>query len=304
MSEEISINQLRRRFQELTGQIVMLAVIGDSTGDTRASRDGYVTVRLPASNGEFTRPAEARAPLRGAVLLQPGTYVNLKRDHEGELMIDSAAFAGQLSQSRDPALNNPGDMRAYKWVQQARILTGMCHAIATPESASLSVGVRTWPYIRHGQWRKATGTVDLTSLLPSAGNHRLALVYVDMDNALLAVGSTEKADTIPMDSASLTDMQSAYEAATSLAAPIWFWYLTNGLTTLDGRPYEQGGTGGNSYLDARQFIGIDLSSCTLLKTQPSTIAGTHTINSGCNVTLSGSITVTGTLTVEGTLRVI
>jgi hypothetical protein len=292
----VGIQRLKRVIKSKLGTEVIKALVGDADGDVRASREGYIKVRLLASNGLFTRPAEARRPITN-VNLQPGIMVDLIQDTEGQYAIRGVTFSGSLAQARDPALANASDVRVWRFIPQNNLLTGYCQIVGVP--AGLVVGVKTWAYIYNGQWYKINDTIDLTSLLPSSGKHRVALVYVDANNALQAAGSTEKDVNIPLDKASLTDLQSAYDAATNLLAPVWFWYLTNGLTALDGRDYPEG----NSLLDARQMVGMDWSSCQMPKPQPSTLYD-YTLKSCSNLTLAGHITFVGRVVVEGYLKII
>lgn len=242
------IAALRRKYRQQNNLEPIRAVLGNGSGQVKADPGGddsllYVRLR----QGEGFKPATTA--INEAVLVEaPGMPVILGYNQNNELVVLKADNTSAKVAGFNPGFNNPADgagmwLDPEMWPQAATfpIDTSDVEGI---EDASLEVGAWALRYLWGSDWYDFVGeAVDLTSLLPSAGNWRMVLVYINEDNELDAAGSTEQ--TLELDPFDLTDAQEAYNAASDIRIPLSFWILRAGATSI---------TNIDKWSDARQFL--------------------------------------------------
>jgi hypothetical protein len=239
---------LREKYRRDTGTTGEVAVLGNSSGKVYVDgRKGFVYVRRQASDGSCTDEAQARGPTAN-VKTAANRYVTLGYTNN-ILHVTGVSFDAELVAGQNPMINNAADPLANKWTDQATLKTAYCHAV----QGTMTAAVRVWPALYRGKFRIIQGNVDLTSYVPAAGKHRLALVYIDTGFDVMATGSDEQSLGVPL---GIDDMNEAYSAATDILAPIWFWYLTSSTTALSNADYPDG----NKWIDARQIINLDVAT--------------------------------------------
>lgn len=250
-------------------RVTIRAILGDGSGriyDSQNPNSGYVWVQQQTSNG-YSTAQRVRGPYQGApVQMIPGNPVVLKLDTDGQLFVAGPDFQSAVSVGINPNANNASDENAKGWTNQSSIVTLVSTCTPPP---SLSVLVRGWMAISNLAltWFPG-GTVDLTALVPTAGNQCIAVIVVKSDYATLAAyASTAKDST---DVLGVTDIQEALNAAAAVdpaAVPIWAWRLHDAQTTITDK---------DSWLDLRQFLNLTSAAETKLATVASVDMNTAT----------------------------
>jgi hypothetical protein len=217
------------------------AVLGDVNGNIYdADRMGYVWVQQSTDSG-ITQTLSVK--MYGTVRMNPGMAVLLSYDHHGELCVIGQDFEGMVASGQNPIVNNPLDRYANSYINQEQIQTLICHAFGTTDAPSMLVVVRAWLVRRGTLWTYLTEQqLDLTSYVPSSGNHLLAAVWVTAANTIAVTTSTAQATTTPFD---ITDLQECQTGINGQSTPVRFWRLYGGQT---------GVVETDSWLDGRQFL--------------------------------------------------
>lgn len=277
-------NFVRRRLRLDTFR----AVLGDVNGVIdEPGRPGYVRVRRYTSDGlgqyEVVRE-------RGMTVRTPNTPVKLGYDTDDELAVIESDFGGQLAQGTNPVLNNPLNQDVYKWTGQSELTTLFCHALTTATTPSTSVAVRAWIYTRHNTIQRFAGAqVDLSSVIPAVGLHRIAVVFVTYANSTEVVASTTKNTLDPID---LTDVQECFDNRTPGSYPVWAWKLADAQTSI---------TENDKWLDCRGILNVDsidgVDTFALDVTAPTLIPANRQLT-------VQSFTVSGVLQIDGELTVL
>jgi len=282
-----SIAELKQRIEKRLRLNVERAVLGDENGRIdEPGRPGYVRVRRQTSEGlgkyEVVRE-------RGVFVRTPGAAVKVGLDSDGELAVIEGDFAGQLAQGANPLLNNTANTDIYQWVGQSQITTLYSHALTTATTLSTSVAVRAWIYVRNNTLQRFPGAqVSLSSYIPASGLHRIAVVFVTVDNSTEVVSSTTKNTLDPL---GLTDVQECLDARSPGSYPVWAWKLADAQTSI---------TENDKYLDVRGIINVDAVDG--VDTFPTALRGPVLVPSNRAITVSGHIDATdGYLKIEGRL---
>lgn len=269
MTFNIGSSILRTGLQRKLNKTPIRAILGDASGvlyDPLNPNSGYIYVRQQTSNG-FSTAQRVRGPYQGApVQMIPGTSVILLYDADNQLYVAGPDFQGAAATGANPIAHNASDENANQWTNQASIVTLVSHCTAPP---STSVIVRGWMAIANLTltWFSG-GSVDLSSLIPSAGNQCIAVVVIKSDyTTLAAYASTAKAS---VDVLGISDIQEALTAAAAVdprSTPIWAWRLHDAQTAI---------TDADSWLDVRQFLNLGNS---LYPVRVVTAAGAVTVTS-------------------------
>jgi len=294
------LQALRRQYKKDNNLIPIRAVLGNGNGQVKVRPgidDSLVYVRLRQGEG-FGVPTTAYN--EASIVEAPGAPVILGYNENEELVVLKSDRVAAQQAGYNPGFNNAADgagnwLDPELWPQAATFPIDTSNVQGLQADTSLSIGAFPLRYLWGTDWYDFPGdVVDLTSLLPTAGNWRMALVYIDENNDLSATGSTEQ--TLELDPLDITDAQEAFSAASDLRIPLSWWVLTPSMSSI---------INSDKWSDARQFIaataaggGGGATGCDFLTPQPSTI-GNYTLESSCNVSLAGPITVTGVFEIDG-----
>ena len=208
-----------------------LAILGDENGviyNPANPASGLVYVREKTSNGLST-PKLVRGPYAGAtVTMRPGVPVELEYDKDGYLYIARISFQDSLVAGSNPIAANASDQAANSFVNQSSITTLLSTPTAPP---STSVALRGWKPVVSGTFYDFPGAlVDMSSFIPAANMHRVAIIFVKSDYATVEVkASTAKSTSDPIMPA---DIQEAITARTAGSVPTFAWRLHDAQTTI------------------------------------------------------------------------
>lgn len=228
------------------------AILGDAYGivwDDPVNRPGMMRVRYATASG-LSLPPLVRIGSTYQGNTAPGTGVLIGWE-DGELRVLRPDINTQMAAGFNPALNN-ASVAARS--QQATDSITMFKSHPT-SPVSLYVVVRSWLYIESGTVKLFDasgddgaggfkGKINLSSYVPTTGNHRLACLFLKPDNTIEVKASTTQSVIEPLD---LTDLQECFSAATDATKPCWAWRLADGQTTIGDE---------SSWLDLRQFINV------------------------------------------------
>lgn len=272
---------LRQTIRRRLGLEEYPAILGDADGivwDDPVRKPGVMRIRYATASGLSLPPfARVGSTYQGSTAPGTGVFVGWE---DNELRVLRPNVNAQLAAGQNPALNNAALATRS---QQATDSIVMFKSHPT-SPISLNVVVRSWLYIESGTVKLFDasgddgaggfkGKIDLSSYVPTTGEHRLACLFLKPDNTLEVVASTTQSIIEPLD---LTDVQECFDAATDTTKPCWAWRLADGQTAIGDE---------SSWLDLRQFINIASSGG----------SGTVTsITAGTGLT-GGTITGSGTI---------
>lgn len=244
------IQHLKGLFERATGQVFFRASLGNADGEVYAKPGdpSVFWVRQQQANG--TLGPAFRAANEAVLKPDPGAPVYLVYNLENDLVIGGAIREESLAGGFVYADNNPADPQGQLWNGKTSWVEALSIPVSTAGvggSDSTEVGVKAWMYIRDGTVALFPGgTVDLSGSVPSTGEWRLALVYLNSSNALALADSTPQTESLdPLD---ITDVQECLDNATNMIAPLACWRLVDGQTNVANE---------DLFLDIRQFINID-----------------------------------------------
>lgn len=237
-------NAVRRDVRKRLNLDPIYAVLADHNGvidDPYNPGSGLWFVREMTSNGLST-PRLVRGPTAANIIKSPGRNVILKYDEGGQLYIASADFNSELATGNDPTA--AAQQSNSSLIGQNALLTARVISLN-----SLSVRILTWPVtVSNTFYIFPSQDVDLTSFVPSAGNHRYAVIFAKSDYATTEVkASTAQSMLDPLDE---TDVQECLTAKTSGSIPLWCMYLHDTQTVVTDSDINTDG------FDFRQFINI------------------------------------------------
>ena len=204
---------------------------------------GYVWVCQRQASGFGTEKAVRVGP-NVNLPMKPGTGVRLGYV-DGERCVLSVDFDALVTSGGNPLSTNPLDP-SMQFSRQADIVTALC----TPDNpdTTLYVLARGWWFLYNRTWYRFGGErVNLTSFVPSAGQHRVVGIFVLADgSATEAKGSTAQSMLAPLDK---SDVQEATDAATDGSTPLWFWTLYGGQTAIKAS---------DTFIDGRNMLNVGL----------------------------------------------
>lgn len=215
---------------------------------------GYQYVRFRQGAG-FSNPIPVRGG-GGNYPVDENAEVWVVPDYDGQLIIRGGNHEGLINQGYNPVSNNALDKR-NNWVYQQQITTLLCTAVGTENTPSLEVAVQPFIYeypdtiLNHFVGGKA----DFTSLIPSSGQHRVGVVFLNLGTGALSVaGSTAKADILAL---AFDDIAEVVADKTAGTMPVWAWRLRGDATNLSAA---------DSFEDLRTLWNIPASFFTLVLT--------------------------------------
>lgn len=217
--------QLGRRYRQQNNLDYRPAkVLNDGTSIYDPAIPGNIFVVEQAPNG-LTTKRSVRPPQQQGLILKPGKSVRLEYDNQGQLFIAAIDTRGALASGENPipppALPPPSAQN-----------TSFALAVIPTLPASLSVIVRAWnPIFNNVVTLFGGATVDLTASVPSAGQMRLAAIFVKNDYATTeVVNSTARgvAD-MPLDA---TDINECLAGKSSGSTAVIAVKLIGGQTTI------------------------------------------------------------------------
>lgn len=243
MPNDPTILQLKRKFARKARLERFSALLADNNGVIyEPGLPGYVRVRQYGANGQLSAPFAVRS--RGMVNMLPNRPVQLGYDETDRLCIVSADFDGIIAQNASPLTDNASDPNVYSVSNQSQIIP----LVSSPTNpASTNVRVVSWIYYDgDASVYQFTGAlVDLSSYIPTSGNHRLAGLFLKYDRTIEVKTSTTKSTSDPI---SIDDASECYLARSPGSKAVWFWRLHDNQASI---------TNADSFLDGRQFIAPD-----------------------------------------------
>lgn len=243
---------LKTRFQRRLNLATSKAVIGDANGvvyDDPINRKGYYRVRRRTAAGLSTYFV-ARASGTLQMELYPGAPVILGWEDDEEVIL-KPDVKGQIAAGYDPNQNNAANRPLNKWLDTSNI--GQLSSTPTsPESLYVVVNSLVYLvgdtfyhyYASEDNNGTPKGKVNLTSYIPTAGNHRLAGLFLTQNNEIAVGASTTQTMDIPVD---LSDLQECRDNSPADSIPVAFWYVHDAQTTITQADY---------FMDGKQIINI------------------------------------------------
>ncbi len=271
--------QTRAFLSRRLGLTYIHAVLGDANGvvyPDPVNRPDLMNVRYKTAAGLSLPPA---LPVGPNYVGQdtPGTPVICRYDNNGQLVIWGNDIPGQRANGFNPIANNPAASVNQRTTPTDTILPLLSHCTSP---VSLKVVVRSFFYVAGRLAYLFDGAqVDLSSYVPSAGNHRIVGLFLKEDNTIEISASTTQSLLAPFD---LSDYQECVTGASIGSTPIWFWHLHDAQTTI---------TDDDRLLDGRQIVNsFALGSVRFVQTQTVTVANTTT-ETALTGSGSGSLTL-------------
>ena len=239
------LDRIRRDVQKKLNLTTDAGVLGDETGRINVPyKPGYVYVRTYQASG-FSAAKVVKLGPNVNLPMKPGIPVTLGFDYHQELCILTVDSNAMLTAGANPLSLNPFDP-SMQFSRQADIVTALC----TPDNpdTTLYVLARGWWFLYNRTWYRFGGErVNLTSFVPSAGQHRVVGIFVLADgSATEAKGSTAQSMLAPLDK---SDVQEATDAATDGSTPLWFWTLYGGQTAIKAS---------DTFIDGRNMLNVGL----------------------------------------------
>ena len=203
---------------------------------------GNVFVFMKTDTGVLFRQS---MPNHAVMAMLPGAAVKLGLDSSYNLVVLEPDFAGQRAQNLDPSINNPANPYFYANTSQETFKTFQVVAVGSDTVPALYVTVLQFFYYYQGQWYFLANTaVDLTSSIPAANTHLMALVYLTTSGTLAAAVSTAQNLGDALDD---TDYNEAAATAVNLLAYGKFIRLYGGQSNI---------TEADMRRDGRQMVNL------------------------------------------------
>lgn len=270
---------VRARVRQVVGITMPPAIIGDESGNVLdTTRPGYVFVRFQYQNG-YGKAVSILGPTN-SVKLNPGAPVNTFWNpvlKQPQVQSDDP-IASVISGNNFLAQNLP-EADSGGFVGQQSIITALVTPQATPD---LTVVVKSWLIVSGGVYTRfsGSGTLDLSSFVPSAGNNCYVVVFIQDDyTTLIAKASTARLiASIPLGDA---DVQECITAAPINAVPLVAIKLIGGQTTIANADIIH---------DLRQLINSDPGEYT---------ASVSTTNNSATTLFTLTLPATTTVAIHG-----
>jgi hypothetical protein len=238
---EAQMEALTQELKKRLGLIKLFGHLGDSDDLSVAVVDhidengipqkGFVRVRLQNDDVPYR---VVKSGLLGAYNPDAGTPVVIGYDEKGDMSVEKMDHDGIREGGGNPLIYNPGDRRvsAFKQTDSLRpLLTGAVSASAG--TTTNEIFVDRFRFSHNNTVKDFPGqTVDLSSLVPTAGNHRYVGVFLRITDLVIEiVGSTPKATITPLVEA---DKQECYDGRSELTIPVALWRLADAQTSVTG----------------------------------------------------------------------
>lgn len=231
------------------GWISPYAILGDENGVIiHPYIPGDIWVRPLFANG-YGKAFRARGPIGTSIKMTPGTPVKLQVI-DNRLQVVNLDVAAAAVSNVDMLAANTSKPNSGGFIGQQSIVTLLVIPSSPP---SLIIYVKSWSPIQGGIAYDFPGSsIDLTSLVPSAGNMRYVMIFLKSDYATLeAIGSTARGQTdVPL---GLADRQECINGRSTGSTPIWAIKLIGGQTSIQQSDIDSG-------VDERQSINTDATN--------------------------------------------
>lgn len=236
------LQQTRRMVRKTLNLDTSSAVLGDASGAIHVlGEPGYVWIRERQASGFSDRKKIKLGP-NVSLSMKPGTPVTLGYDFDRERCILAVDGKALVASGGNPAQLNPLDP-SQQYAKQDRLITARCFP-----DGGMFVRTTGWWFPVGRRWVRFGGKRDdLTSLVPSTGEHCLAAIFVLEDGT-----STEVTSSTPksqLDDLSIADVQECADAATDGSTPSRFWRLYGGQTEVKDN---------DVFIDGRNIINVGM----------------------------------------------
>ncbi len=273
---------VRAKVRQVTGITTPPAIVGDELGNIEdPTTPGNVLVRFQYNNG-YGKAVSILGPV-SSVKLTPGAPIDtswnptLKR-----LQVKSSEPIGSVIAGNNFLAQSLPQADSGGYVGQQSIVT----ALVTPqETPDLTVVVKSWLVATGGVYTSfpGSGTLDLSSFVPSAGNNCYVVVFIEDDYATL-IAKASTARLIASIELGDADVQECITAAPINAVPLAVIKLIGGQTTI---------TNTDIVRDLRQLINSDPGEYTASASttnNTTTTLFTLTIPASTTVAIHGYVT--------------
>lgn len=246
------ISRARRRMNLET----RIGYLGKGTGEPRNhDRPGELWVREQLADGQLSAPVSMEVAPNVNLKVAEGYAVEIGLDTTGNEVILGAYVAGIRAAGGNTLGLNPLDQATNSFVDSTRLTTFYCDrhpdvtnkpftVIVMPALLVVDDTITLFPD------ENSPVEIDLTSLVPSAGEYCWAVVFWKTDNTLEAFASTANTKGDPV--IIVDALQECYDARSTNSLPIWAWYLDGDASALDQDKTKS--------IDMRQFINVISSS--------------------------------------------
>lgn len=225
-----------REAQKVLGTYEEFGVLGDENGRINSGLPkNRVYVRKLVADGQYSKAyvAIAHTHRTGAYMLYAGSPIVLGYLNS-ELFVVGQNHKTTESLGYNPAVLNTGDP-TLQGVATTDLLPLLSHAVGTSVNPSTKIGFKSFRYYtpeNEVKWfvGSVPNQVDLSSFIPSAGEHRYVCVFFNTQTANFTVrGSTAQVLAIPL---SEDDKQECYDDMPPYAIPVSMWRLQDGQTAV------------------------------------------------------------------------
>lgn len=225
------------------------AVVGDELGNVfDVTIPGNVLCRIQYANG-YGAPISVRGPVNSPMTLVCGSPVELIYTPDKRLQIKGIDANAAAISGINPLAANLPQLNSGGFVGQQSLATALVTPQAVPD---LTVAVKSWLVIASGTYYEfpGNGSFDLSSYVPSSGNNRYVVIFIQSDFAtLVAHASTARSIAdIPLNA---TDVQECITAAAATDMPLAAVRMYGGQTTIQNADIT---------LDLRQMINLNSSA--------------------------------------------
>lgn len=213
------------------------AYLGDGAGDVRdRSKPGYYYVRFPQANGTYTKPVSLRAYPNANLPPTDGLPVIVGYDASGTQIILQANVQALQETGANPIQFNPLDNQYSRFVNQNQITTFYATRHSDVDNNPFYAVVFPGFYFTGSGELDffAGGSIDLSSLQPSSGNHCYVAVFLKKDDGTLEAFASTSIDT--GDPLSILDIQEVVALKSATSLDIWAWELSGDDTALTVDP--------------------------------------------------------------------
>ena len=191
---------LTARARQLMAFTPIDAILGDDRDPSRLYDpliDGNVYARLLFAGGTYGPVISVRGPIGTSIKLKPNAPVKLVWTADRRLAVSGYDVPGGTQSGTDLLAANRPALDSGVFIGQQSITT----ALVTPQSVpDLTVVVKSWLvdnggilYVFPGS---PSGGLDLTSYVPSAGNQRYAMIFIDSDFLTLLVTTSDRKSVV------------------------------------------------------------------------------------------------------------
>jgi hypothetical protein len=297
----VSQNQIRqiRRVRRALRPESRIAYVGNNLGQVAVpGKPGYVYVRYPAGSDAagtmvLSPAAAVRSSVGAAYPPRPGARVLVGKDYEGRDAILSADFTGLIESGINPIVTNPL-MPEMRYTSNDNYTPLMAQPVSNPLNTAPKVTVYSWfadvgldEVVYVPGTDTASSKIDLTSFVPTAGQQRYVVVWLDaIDRTFRVTGSVAQAITVDL---TLDDINECFVGRPPDGVPIKAFKLVGG-KALAQEP---------AHLDLRTLVNVPQ-----LLGYDNPVVVESRLNAGKHEVVKGPYSVKSVMHVRGVLHVI